>query len=131
MVIDVFEHATALFINAGQGKWPELAKKHAVFVNSSLGSDGLLKASISYDPIVFNREVEYAFYINIDGKRIFSKWYSDSPNIEYKINTEAEMVDAVYKLGSISRSACRMHALKRFDVQIVAKVYLDIFNCGR
>jgi glycosyltransferase involved in cell wall biosynthesis len=49
----------------------------------------------------------------------------------FKINTEAEMVDAVNRIRSIPRAACRKQALERFDVQVVAKEYLDVFRSVR
>ena len=49
----------------------------------------------------------------------------------FKVNTKEEMIDAVKKVGSISRSTCRQYAKKRFDINVVAREYLNIISNAR
>lgn len=49
----------------------------------------------------------------------------------FKIDTEQQMIDAVKKLGNISRAQCRHHALERFDAGVIAKQYLAMINDHR
>ena len=49
----------------------------------------------------------------------------------FKVNTKEEMIAAVKKVGSISRSTCRQHAKKRFDIDVVAREYLNIISNAR
>ena len=46
----------------------------------------------------------------------------------FKVNAEDEMIAAVHKINTISRSACRAYAMERFDVRVIARQYLAIFN---
>lgn len=43
-----------------------------------------------------------------------------------KVNNENEMIEAINKL-SIFRSHCRLTAEKKYDVEIIAKNYLNLF----
>ena len=82
-VIDVLESAVGKFIDHNLGKWPIISKPPSVFLNSNINSNGILFAEISYDKNVFKHEVEYAFYINVNGKTVYKQWYQDSPVINY------------------------------------------------
>ncbi|GEO07624.1 glycosyltransferase [Segetibacter aerophilus] len=44
----------------------------------------------------------------------------------YKVNTAAEMKDAVHRIHNIDRRNCREHAKKRFDVKVVSAQYLSL-----
>jgi glycosyltransferase involved in cell wall biosynthesis len=46
----------------------------------------------------------------------------------YKVNTIEEMIAAVHKLPEISRANCREYAKIKFDVSVIAKQYLLLFN---
>ena len=46
----------------------------------------------------------------------------------FKVNNEEEMIRAVNNLAAISRVQCRDFAEKRFDVPVIAKHYLSLFN---
>ena len=49
----------------------------------------------------------------------------------FKINTEAEMIDAVSNVMNISRCLCRQQAKERFDVRVIAKRYMEIVASER
>jgi glycosyltransferase involved in cell wall biosynthesis len=49
----------------------------------------------------------------------------------YKVHSLDEMIEAVKKIGNISRSGCRLQAKKRFDVSVIAKRYLQIIDPSR
>lgn len=46
----------------------------------------------------------------------------------YKIHTKEEMIEAVGKLDKIDRKTCREKAFERFDVSVIAKTYLSLFD---
>jgi len=46
----------------------------------------------------------------------------------YIVNNQEEMLKAVDKIPFIDRTKCRKIAEQRFDVKVVAKNYLDLFN---
>ena len=48
----------------------------------------------------------------------------------FKVKNFKEMEQAVYKVNSINRQACRQYAQSRFDVGIIAAQYLALFNSG-
>lgn len=49
----------------------------------------------------------------------------------FKVDSYNEMKEAVSKLDTIDRNACRAHAEKRFDVTVIASRYLVIINPHR
>ncbi len=46
----------------------------------------------------------------------------------YKVNTAAEMKEAVISIHNIDRRKCREQAEKRFDVKVIASQYLNVFE---
>lgn len=46
----------------------------------------------------------------------------------YKVNTTAEMKEAVTSVNNIDRHQCREQAEKRFDVKVIASQYLNVFE---
>lgn len=45
-----------------------------------------------------------------------------------KVSTKGEIIEALPKLYQINRTACRRKAMERFDVKVIAKEYLSLFN---
>ncbi|MEP7108241.1 MAG: glycosyltransferase [Ferruginibacter sp.] len=45
-----------------------------------------------------------------------------------KVNTKEEMIEAIYKIRTINRKACRRYAQNKFDVAIISAQYLGLFN---
>jgi glycosyltransferase involved in cell wall biosynthesis len=46
----------------------------------------------------------------------------------FVVNNKEEMIEAVKKIPSINRNVCRNHAVTRFDVSVLARQYLGLFN---
>ncbi len=46
----------------------------------------------------------------------------------FKVNSTTEMAEAIYKLNTINRTACRQQAAKRFDAPAIATQYLKLFE---
>lgn len=46
----------------------------------------------------------------------------------FVVRDKEEMIDAVKKVSSIDRRVCRKHAEERFDVSVLARQYLQLFN---
>lgn len=49
----------------------------------------------------------------------------------YKVDTIPQMKEAINRLNLIDRNNCRQAALSRFDVTVIAKHYLSLFNEAR
>ena len=46
----------------------------------------------------------------------------------FLVDTLAEAMEALGKVSNIDRSNCRERAKSRFDVEVIAKDYLDLFK---
>ncbi|MDB5200756.1 MAG: hypothetical protein JWQ27_165 [Ferruginibacter sp.] len=46
----------------------------------------------------------------------------------YKVNNKEEMIAALAKINLIGRTQCRAKAEARFDVKVIAREYLNLFN---
>ena len=46
----------------------------------------------------------------------------------YKVATKAQMIAALNNIGQLDRSACRVQAMKRFSIKVIAEQYLNMVD---
>ena len=84
-VIEVVERTVARMIDVGLGRWPKVSSRMTV---EAAVRDGVVSATCHPDPAVFRGALEFAFYVEVDGRRLHGGTYSPSPSLEYRLPAE-------------------------------------------
>ncbi|BCB62858.1 hypothetical protein HaloA020_35590 [Halomonas sp. A020] len=92
-VMRAIEYAGTLLVESQAGRWPmDGTIKYAVSL-SAHKSDGKVKVSTEKDSRFFSEDVEYAFYLLENGKKVDEVWYTPEPYTEFPFNEKAESIE--------------------------------------
>ncbi|WP_194271040.1 FkbM family methyltransferase [Comamonas testosteroni] len=87
------EHAMTWLVESQSDRWP-----HGYGINNSLTAvakvnDGVIEAEVLVEKKFFAEEVEYAFYLMKNGKRVETRWYQDEPSTTFPMVNDAESIE--------------------------------------
>jgi len=85
VVLNVLEDAVSSFIDARQKKW---TRKPSPISLSAVIDGRVLSTEITCDQYAFSRDIEYAFYVNMNGMKIHTQWYSNSNVFTYELDSD-------------------------------------------
>ncbi|WP_196250266.1 FkbM family methyltransferase [Comamonas testosteroni] len=87
------EHAMTWLVESQSDRWP-----HGYGINNSLTAvakvnNGVIEAEVFVEKKFFAEEVEYAFYLMKNGKRLETRWYQDEPSTTFPMVNDAESIE--------------------------------------
>lgn len=87
------EHAMTWLVESQSDRWP-----HGYGINNSLTAvakvnNDVIEAEVFVEKKFFAEEVEYAFYLMKNGKRLETRWYQDEPSTTFPMVNDAESIE--------------------------------------
>lgn len=81
-IVGLLERAMGRLVDCNFGKWPSQKKlSGALDVETSRDEDGSVLATCRVDPAVFSGPLEFAWYLNVNGKRVQTIWYPGADHV--------------------------------------------------
>lgn len=93
IVKQAIEHAATWLVESHSGRWPDNKTiKNSLSLSCEVFNDVIhIKAALQGD--FFSNDVEYAFYLIVDGVKSVTKWYRSEPCVQFSMVEEAESVE--------------------------------------
>jgi FkbM family methyltransferase len=87
------EYAGTLFVESQSGRWPTSGTIKYALTLSSENSNGRVKINAEKDSRFFSDDVEYAFYLLENGKKVDEVWYTPESCVEFPVNEKAGSIE--------------------------------------
>ena len=87
------EHAVTWLVESQSGRWQQgQGIKNSLTLRCN-ANDTVIDVEAFVDKKFFSDVVEYAFYLMVNGKKLETKWYQESPSTQFQMVTDAESVE--------------------------------------